>query len=344
MSVKEQVRQLWETCFNDDEAFVDLYFRLRYTDQINKAIIEDGKVISALQMIPYPMTFCGRTVATSYISGACTHPDYRARGAMRRLLEETHRSMFDEGIMFSTLIPAEDWLKGYYARSGYATCFRYGVLKKVINSYEQPVNNSVSYLKMSKIDLLKNPEKTIYPYFNEQMNRRSCCIQHTFDDFHVVLSDLVLSKGDVWTIYKGDVLSGLIFCLMQENTLSVKEILLSDEADLTVVLHQLAAFYQAENMTCILPFAAEMHELGMARIINVPACLELYAAVYQGEELCIHLQGDEVIGENNGYYTVSSGKMIQGYQMGKEYVCVTISELTALVLKDLHPYMSLMLD
>lgn len=53
MSVKEQVRQLWETCFNDDEAFVDLYFRLRYTDQINKAIIEDGKVISALQMISY---------------------------------------------------------------------------------------------------------------------------------------------------------------------------------------------------------------------------------------------------------------------------------------------------
>ena len=41
---------------------------------------------------------------------------------------------------------------------------------------------------------------------------------------------------------------------------------------------------------------------------------------------------------------VSPGKMIQGYQMGKEYVCVTISELTALVLKDLHPYMSLMLD
>ena len=78
---------------------------------------------------------------------------------MRRLLEETHRSMFDEGIMFSTLIPAEDWLKGYYARSGYATCFRYGVLQKVINSYEQPVNNSVSYLKMSKIDLLQKTLK-----------------------------------------------------------------------------------------------------------------------------------------------------------------------------------------
>lgn len=60
MSIKAQVRQLWKTCFDDDDAFIDLYFRLRYTDKINKVIEEDGKVISALQMIPYPMTFAGR--------------------------------------------------------------------------------------------------------------------------------------------------------------------------------------------------------------------------------------------------------------------------------------------
>ena len=62
--------------------------------------------------------------------------------------------------------------------------------------------------------------------------------------------------------------------------------------------------------------------------------LSLYAAVYQGRN-CIHPSGRyyRLSEKNNGYYTVSPGKMIQGYQMGKEYVCVTISELTALVLK-----------
>lgn len=123
MSIKEQVRQLWKTCFDDDDAFIDLYFRLRYTDKINKVIEEDGKVISALQMIPYPMTFGGQTVATSYISGACTHPDYRARGAMRRLLQETHRAMFAEGVMFATLIPAEEWLKGIMLARGMQLVF-----------------------------------------------------------------------------------------------------------------------------------------------------------------------------------------------------------------------------
>ena len=57
------------------------------------AVREEGKIISALQMISYPMTFCGETIATSYVSGACTHPDYRSHGAMRRLLRLTHRRM-----------------------------------------------------------------------------------------------------------------------------------------------------------------------------------------------------------------------------------------------------------
>ncbi len=72
--MKAQVRDLWRLCFSaDSEEFVDLYFRMRYTEQINSAVVEDGKVIAALQRIPYPMTFAGDVVPTAYISGACTH-------------------------------------------------------------------------------------------------------------------------------------------------------------------------------------------------------------------------------------------------------------------------------
>ena len=34
--------------------------------------------------------------------------------------------MYRNNITFTTLIPAEPWLFGYYARVGYATAFRYG--------------------------------------------------------------------------------------------------------------------------------------------------------------------------------------------------------------------------
>lgn len=47
---------------------------LRYNNEVNLAIQSGEEVIAALQMLPYPMTFCNKIVPTSYISGACTHP------------------------------------------------------------------------------------------------------------------------------------------------------------------------------------------------------------------------------------------------------------------------------
>ena len=144
MSVKEQVRRLWATCFHDSEAFMDLYFGCRYADFLNEYMESDGQVIAALQRIPYRLTYEGMNVPVAYISGACTHPAYREQGVMRKLLAQAHQSMFREGVLFSTLIPAEDWLKGYYARSGYTLCFQRR--KKLLTASCLPVENCFPFL------------------------------------------------------------------------------------------------------------------------------------------------------------------------------------------------------
>ena len=41
-----------------------MYFRLRYNNEVNIAIESGDEVISALQMLPYPMTFCGKQIQT----------------------------------------------------------------------------------------------------------------------------------------------------------------------------------------------------------------------------------------------------------------------------------------
>mgnify|MGYP000214160018 CR=1 FL=1 len=84
--IREKVKNLWKLCFNDSEEFTELYFRLRYNNDINIAIQSGEEVIAALQMLPYPMTFEGEDIHTAYISGACTHPDYRNRGVMHELV------------------------------------------------------------------------------------------------------------------------------------------------------------------------------------------------------------------------------------------------------------------
>ena len=95
--MKEKVKALWKLCFDDSDQFIDMYFRLRYKSEINVVIESGNEVISALQMLPYPMSFCGKQVATSYISGACTHPDFRNRGVMRQLLSQAFARMLPNG-------------------------------------------------------------------------------------------------------------------------------------------------------------------------------------------------------------------------------------------------------
>ena len=62
---KEQVKSLWKRCFHDSEAFVDFYFTERYNDAVSRTLYHEGKVVAALQAIPYPMTFYGDTIATA---------------------------------------------------------------------------------------------------------------------------------------------------------------------------------------------------------------------------------------------------------------------------------------
>lgn len=105
--IREKVKNLWKLCFNDSEEFTELYFRLRYNNDINIAIQSGEEVIAALQMLPYPMTFEGEDIHTAYISGACTHPDYRNRGVMHELLSQAFARMLHNNVALSTLIPAE---------------------------------------------------------------------------------------------------------------------------------------------------------------------------------------------------------------------------------------------
>ena len=54
--MREKVKNLWKLCFNDSDEFTDMYFRLRYSNDVNIAIQSGEEVIAALQMLPYPMT------------------------------------------------------------------------------------------------------------------------------------------------------------------------------------------------------------------------------------------------------------------------------------------------
>lgn len=340
MSIKEQVRQLWKLCFTDSDEFVELYFRMRYTDELNSYIEVGGKVVAALQRLPYPMIYEGTIVPTSYISGACTHPDYRNRGVMKQLLMKAHRRMYEDGVVLSTLIPAEEWLKAYYAKSGYAVCFQQGT--KLLTRHDLPVDNFRSALKLEEIELDKKLPGDVFAFFDSLQNLHECRILHSAEDLQVVLSDLQLSGGKLLAAYGEEKLKGLCFCLHENGRLSVKELLGEDTLVEQQMLSSLFQYEAVSEIEALAPSAECNSDLGMARVIHVYSMLTLFARSHTN--LYIQVVGDEAIPENNGFYNLENGSCTCLYRPDKCYQLVSIEELPSLLFEGKHPYMNLMLN
>lgn len=328
---------MWKLCFDDSEAFTDLYFSMRYKDEINRVVRREGKVVSALQAIPYPMTFCGGVVPVSYISGACTHPGFREHGAMRRLLQDTHRRMYDDGVLLGALIPAEEWLFGYYARSGYAPCFGYAA--EVVEA------SSLRPCAVCRVGEETEVTTGLYGYFDARMRERGCCILHLLDDFRIILADLRLGGGKWLVVRREGAVAGMAFCVAGGGKLRVKELLADDGQAADALLWEAARLYGVPAMEVLRPSSSQATEcLGMARAINIEGLLSLFALKYPEREWCFGLEGDDALPQNNGYYTVSRGACLRGRLPGREYPVYTIGGFTRMLLEPEHPYMSLMLD
>lgn len=114
---------LWNRCFHDDNAFTDWFFQNRYRAE-DTLLYWDGKALCAMaQMLPYELKTSSETIAVTYIYGACTAPEYRRKGRMAELLQESFRMDVRKGRKASILIPAEPWLFDFYKKYGYETAF-----------------------------------------------------------------------------------------------------------------------------------------------------------------------------------------------------------------------------
>ena len=81
MDKKQQIVNLWRTCFGDSEAFISLYFDRVYKDENAMTIEKDGKIVSALQIVPHTMTYLGTEISVGlYLWGVHDSGRKRVKG------------------------------------------------------------------------------------------------------------------------------------------------------------------------------------------------------------------------------------------------------------------------
>ncbi|MEG2179608.1 MAG: GNAT family N-acetyltransferase [Bacteroidales bacterium] len=339
MTTKESVKNLWKNCFDDEEAFITLYFEKLYRDELNYVLQKDGKIISALQALPYELSYLKGVLSLSYISGACTTSEYRQQGYMRELLSITHRAEYDKGTEVCALIPANDSLWEYYRNKGYATAFFQQTEVYSVASFSKKTDKEYySFRPLSSFS------DTIYDFIKKQLEKRSCTILYSLPYLEVVMEDLHLAGGEVLACYRGDRLAGVAFWINTQQETAVKELVTEDTETKQILLQEILRLSGQSNLTLVAPAITDQERKGMARVINAEKILSRYARHFSDQTHFLHIDSDETIPENNGYYIIKEGQCIRGYSPHYHYTTLSVSQLIQFLFADQHPFMSLMLE
>lgn len=348
---RQKVESLWKTCFDDTDEFVQFYFDRKYRDENALLHEENGQVVAALQMIPYPMTWAGTTLQASYISGACTLPEARNKGIMTSMLAEAFRVMYHRGIDLSFLIPAEPWLYGYYQKTGYAPVFEH-----TWETYIPTVPASAVVSLNIPAAYAESLAKDCFPFFSREMQKRECCVQHSYDDFVTILQDHYASGGRLLITTsqtENPSITGLAFALPAENVIQISELLGESPEVRTQLLDTASRLWDRPVIWKRPAQGGKSEKGGMARIIHAEKMLTRFAASYPHTEFTLQIT-DPLLPDNNGYYTVSNGYCHKKKNIEKENsVHMDMFTLTQALLGGLpgfpafplrQPYLSLMLD
>lgn len=167
------VRQMWKTCFGDTEEFMDIYFHNKYRNENTLIYFEGDKAVASLQMLSYTISFYREIIPFAYLTGLCTLPEYRKQGYMSDLIKEAHNVIAERNIPLAILIPAEDWLYGFYRKYDYEQVFECDderiLLQQIIEEYPD--------------------KKEAYNVFDSMFRYRDFCVQKTEVDFDVIVEE-----------------------------------------------------------------------------------------------------------------------------------------------------------
>lgn len=340
MKIKEEVKKLWKLCFDDTDEFIEMYFRLRYNSETTMVIQNGDRIVSSLQMPYYTMTFEGTEIQTAYISGACTHPDFRGKGVMAQLLADSFSRMVQKNIPLSILIPANAGLFDYYARTGYAPAFFRSKIEEDASGIV--IEGNLLFEQVTTFD------ERVFDYFTRKAHDRANYVQHTATDFEAIMEDLRITGGSVTVAYKGKEgpVGGILFAYPEEEYMYVTECFAENKLIKDNLLHEAARYYNKQKISRFeLPdHSAEEKPFGMARIIDAKMILHLYAAKHPEENMVIKLT-DEQLPFNDGYYHLNHGVCTFTEKPREaEYTEFTTQQLSAYLFERIRLYMSLMLE
>lgn len=129
----QQLLQLWKAVFGEYDGFWELFRDVAFLTDHSRCITENGQVTAGL----YWFDCCCAGDKIAYIYAVVTDPRHRGKGLCRKLMEDVHRILKEQGYASAMLVPADEGLRNMYQKMGYDDCT--SVEKRACEAGEHPV-------------------------------------------------------------------------------------------------------------------------------------------------------------------------------------------------------------
>ncbi|HHT65776.1 MAG: GNAT family N-acetyltransferase [Caldicoprobacterales bacterium] len=219
-----QIKDLWSYCFDDTPKFIDFFFQSCYQPENTLVVVEDGKIQSCLQLLPYRMMLREREVSVPYIVGVSTWPEFRGQGMVRQLLQFAHEILQERNIHLSILLPFQ---YDFYRKYGWEICYdflRYrGVKYPSHLSLRYSTESKHPHRRFKKIDLNRDIEKLSVCY-DKYMKRFHGYIIRNRKEWIKVIRDVELDQGVCYLYEEEKNPLGYILYTMQARNLVISEL------------------------------------------------------------------------------------------------------------------------
>ncbi|HCQ5482322.1 GNAT family N-acetyltransferase [Clostridioides difficile] len=320
----ESIKEIWSYCFNDTESFMKYYFNDKYKSENTVVALDEGKIISSLQLNQYKLLLNSKVYNTSYVVGVSTLPEGRGAGYMNKVMKFTLNELYKKGQLVSILMPIDYRL---YRRFGYEHC--YDQIEYTINTDDlKNFKSSGKMIKsnLSQIDDLIQIDRT----FLNEVNGNVLKDEHYYEN----LFKEIQSEDGFLYIHEGNEKDGYIVYFLQEDKMFVRELFYKN----IDALKSMLKFIYNHNTQCKIVTIStptidkirfildnpkdsdiKIKPFMMGRVINVKKFIEDIDVEKDINSSFNLLIEDKFIDENNGLFKISiQNKKVSVEQLDKK--------------------------
>lgn len=147
------LKDLWNCIFKDEEDFVDMFMEKYFKKGNAVAYKKDDKIIAMVYFFWGEIAdSSSKKIKTSFLYAVGTHPDYRKKGYMKKLLEFAFDYNREKGCEVCLVVSALDCM-GLYETSGMKKCSELDVITIFPEEYQ---STEISVANMKKEEFLKH--------------------------------------------------------------------------------------------------------------------------------------------------------------------------------------------